>query len=368
MQGCFSLRIAFLQVGPGVGPITNNNFRFSQELVKHGHTVDLVGTNVAQSTYDNAPGTIRIVSLQSKSNLATIRGLAAYLQREKPDYLLPSGPVMHVVSAVAKIVARSSVKIYTRTHIETSLYLKERGYLNRQALRFLLWSVKNVADGHIAASRGAADDLAQVLGLPREEVSVLYNPPIDDEILALSHCDVDHPWIAERKTPVIVCVARLVEQKGIDTLVSAMHLVNRKREARLIILGEGSLRSRLEKQAVDLGVENVIDFHGHVTNPFAFMRKADLFVLSANYEGFANVVAEALACGCPVVSTDAPSGPREILSDGEFGTLVPVRQPEALSEAILAALEVRHDSSRLVERGMQFHVRNVTADLLSLLK
>ncbi|WP_116083511.1 glycosyltransferase [Tropicimonas sp. IMCC34011] len=362
------MHIAFLQVGPGIGPITNNNFRFSQELIKLGHKVDLVGTNVAASTYEKAPETIRIISLQSNSNLATIRGLSAYLKKENPDYLLPSGAVMHVVSAIAKMLSRSSVKIYTRTHIETSLYLKERGFLNRQLLRFLLWAFRNVADGHIAASRGAADDLARVIGVPQEKIDVLYNPSIDDDIIAMSHENVSHPWIMDRSAPVIVCVARLVEQKGIDTLVSAMALVNKRRKVRLIILGEGDLRGKFERQASDLRVDDLVDFHGHLDNPFKFMRKADLFVLSSNYEGFANVVAEALACGCPVVSTDAPSGPREILSDGDFGTIVPVRQPVELSKAILASLETSHDMGRLTSRGMRFHVRNITADLVKLLK
>jgi glycosyltransferase involved in cell wall biosynthesis len=362
------LRIAFLQVGPGVGPITNNNFRFSRELSKFGHAIDLVGTCVAPSTYENAPDSIRIISLQSKTNLTTVWALSRYLRQERPDFLLPSGPVMHVVSALAKIVARSHVKVFTRTHIETSLYLKERGFLNRQILRCLMWSLRNVADGHVAASRGAADDLAQVVGVPKEKIHVLYNPPIDDDIISLSHCAVDHPWIVKRTAPVLVSVARLVEQKGLDVLVSAMQIVNRERVVRLIVLGEGNLRDKLEKQALDLGVDKIIDFHGHVGNPFAFMRNADLFVLSANYEGFANVVAEALACGCPVVSTDAPSGPKEILSGGKFGALVPVRQPEALAKAILAALDNCHDKTKLSERGMQFHVENVTTHLLSILK
>jgi len=167
---------------------------------------------------------------------------------------------------------------------------------------------------------------------------------------------------------VLVCVARLEEQKGLDTLIEAVKLVSETREVRLIILGEGQLRRSLSEKAVKLGVQHIIDFHGHVDNPFAFLRKADLFVLSANYEGFANVVAEALVCGCPVVSTDAPSGPREILADGEFGTLVPIKNPNAMCTAILAALETSHNRNQLAERGMRFHVRRVTADLLTLLK
>lgn len=362
------MHFAFFQSNPGVGPVTNNNFKFSCELVKLGHTVDLVGTEVQASTWESAPESIRVISLGSRTSVGAVRPLVAYLKKERPDYLLASGAPLHIVSAVAKSVSGSPVKVYTRTHIEMTEYIKERSFLNRQVLLFFLRLSKNVVDGHLAASRGAADNLAQVIGLPPDRVGVLYNPPIDDTLLALSNNTVVHPWLKDRGEPVLVCVARLVEQKGLDTLVEAVKLVRDKREVRLIILGEGNLRYRLMGQAFDLGVQEFIDFYGHVDNPFAFMRQADLFVLSANYEGFANVVAEALACGCPVVSTDAPSGPREILANGEFGTLVPIKEPIALSSAILAALQTTHDRKRLVARGMRFHVKNVTADLLRLLK
>lgn len=362
------MHIAFFQSNPGVGPVTNNNFRFSQELTKFGFKVDLVGTKVQKSTWKHAPKSIRVVSLESGTSASAIRPLANYLKKERPDYLLPSGAPLHIVSAVAKAISRSKVKVYTRTHIEMTEYMKERGFLNRQILRFLLRLTRSAADGHLAASRGAADDLARVIGLPPDRVSVLYNPPIDDDLLSLSYRDVIHPWINDRSAPVLVSVARLVEQKGLDTLIEALKLVRERREVRLIILGEGQLRSVLTRQAVELGVQDIVDFHGHVDNPFAFMRKANLFVLSANYEGFANVVAEALACGCPVVSTDAPSGPREILADGEFGTLVPIKEPIALSAAIIASLDTPHEKQRLIERGMSFHVERVTSDLVRLLK
>jgi glycosyltransferase involved in cell wall biosynthesis len=358
------MHFAFFQSNPGVGPVTNNNFRFADELGKLGHTIDLVGTEVQRSTWEHAPKSIRVVSLGSATSIGAIRPLVAYLKKERPDYLLPSGPPLHIVSAVAKVMSGIPIKIYTRTHIETTEYLMERSFLNRQALRLLLRLSRNVVDGHLAASRGAADNLAKVIGLPSDRVSVLYNPPIDDALLALSHDEIVHPWIKDSKEPVLVCVARLVEQKGLDTLVEAVKLIRETREVRLIILGEGNLRNALMKQAFDLGIQEFIDFHGQVDNPFAFMRQADLFVLSANYEGFANVVAEALACGCPVVSTDAPSGPREILANGEFGGLVPIKEPRALSFAILAALETTHDRKRLVERGMRFHVSRVTSELL----
>lgn len=362
------MHIAFFQSNPGVGPITNNNFRFSQELIKLGHKIDLVGTEVQESTWKHAPESIRVISLGSQTSVGAIVPLVGYLKKERPDYILPSGAPLHIVSAVAKFISKSKTKVYTRTHIEMTEYMKERGFLNREVLRFLLRLTRNAADGHLAASRGAADNLAKVLGFPLDSVKVLYNPPIDDDLLALSYRDLVHPWISDRRVPVLVCVARLVEQKGLDTLIEAIKLVRASRDVRLIIIGEGQLRRVLSEQAVELGVQNIIDFYGHVDNPFAFMRQADLFVLSANYEGFANVVAEALACGCPVVSTDAPSGPREILADGEFGTLVPIKEPIALSSAILAALQTTHDRKRLVERGMRFHVKNVTADLLRLLK
>lgn len=362
------MKVAFFQSKPGIGPVTNDTFRFSQELSNAGHKIHLVGTVIPDSTRERAPENLRLICLGSKSTYSAVMPLVDYLKKERPSYLLPSGAPLHVASAVAKNISGFDGGILTLTHTEMTDYLLERSLLNRTYLKFMLRRFRNTADGHLASSRGAADNLAKVLGLPKDRIGVLYNPAVDDTLIARSHEAVDHPWLQSRSTPLIVCAARLVVSKGIDVLIDAMRFVTAERKVRLILLGSGPLEASLKQRASGVGLADMIDFRGHVDNPYAYMRQADLFVLPTNYEGFANVIAEALACGCPVVSTDAPSGPREILADGNFGTLVPRRNPAALASAICASLDSSHDKARLVERGMRFHAKRVTPELLSFLE
>jgi glycosyltransferase involved in cell wall biosynthesis len=360
-------RFAFFQVGPGIGPITNNNFRFGRVLIGRGNEVDLLGTLVSPKVFEAAPAEMRVVSLNARSFLRSGLPLIRYLRKEKPDVILASGPTLHVLIGFARKIARFRGLVVLRTHIETSIYLKERPWWNRWLLLSMMKLSYGFADRIVAASRGAADDLADIVGIDRARVGVLYNPPVDDELFVKAQEPVDHPWIADRRTPIIVTAARLAPQKALDVLLRAFAIVAASRSARLIVLGEGPDREQLEALAAELGIEQLVDFHGAVSNPFSYMSKADLFVLSSAFEGFANVVVEALACGCPVVSTDAPSGPREILDDGKYGRLVPVGDHEALAAAMSDALNETPDREYLKQRAARFHIERIVEDLTEIL-
>jgi glycosyltransferase involved in cell wall biosynthesis len=187
-------------------------------------------------------------------------------------------------------------------------------------------------------SRGAADDLARTSGLPRDRVEVVYNPVITPTMLALARQAPDHPWFAPGQPPVIVGAGRLTRQKDFFTLLRAFAEVRRRRPARLIILGEGEDRSALQALADDLGVADEVALPGFQENALAYMAGSAVFALSSAWEGLPTVLIEALAAGARVVSTDCPSGPREILQDGRLGALVPVGDAVALAAAILEAL------------------------------
>jgi glycosyltransferase involved in cell wall biosynthesis len=190
----------------------------------------------------------------------------------------------------------------------------------------------------VAVSRGAADDLAHTAGLPREDIEVVYNPVITPRVMALARQTADHPWLAPSEPPVILGVGRLTRQKDFATLIRAFAEVRRTRSARLIILGEGEDRPALEALAADLGVAGDVALPGFRTNAVTYMAASALFVLSSAWEGLPTVLIEALAAGTRVVSTDCPSGPREILRAGELGALVPVGDAPALAAAIADAL------------------------------
>jgi len=208
-----------------------------------------------------------------------------------------------------------------------------------------------LADVRICISEGVADDVARLARFRRDRIEVIYNPI---EMLAdPSADDFEGLWEGTQAKRVLT-VGRLVEQKNLPLLLEAFSRVIEKMDARLVILGEGPLRGTLERKVAALGLERAVKLSGFMTNPASAYNSADLFVLSSDFEGFGNVIVEALACGVPVVSTDCPSGPREILSDGEFGTLVPCCDPDALADAMLAALAREHDTERLKARASDF--------------
>jgi glycosyltransferase involved in cell wall biosynthesis len=194
------------------------------------------------------------------------------------------------------------------------------------------------ASSIVAVSQGAADDLAQSSGLPRDRVEVVYNPVITDTTIASARLAPDHHWFAPGQPPVILGVGRLTRQKDFPTLIRAFAEVRRALPARLIILGEGEDRNQLTALADDLGVSQDVALPGFRNAP-AYMASSALFVLSSAWEGLPTVLIEALAAGARVVSTDCPSGPREILQEGRLGALVPVGDVAALAAAMRRALE-----------------------------
>ena len=170
----------------------------------------------------------------------------------------------------------------------------------------------------------------------------------------------------------ILAAGRLHVSKDFPTLLRAFSLVRKEIPSRLVILGEGEKRKELEDLAQELGIRKDHDLPGFVENPYKYMKHATVFVLSSQWEGFGNVLVEAMACGCPVISTDCPSGPREILRDGEYGVLVPPKDSEKLAQGILRVLENQDLRRELSEKGkkraLDFTVDRAVEEYVKLVK
>jgi glycosyltransferase involved in cell wall biosynthesis len=210
------------------------------------------------------------------------------------------------------------------------------------------------ADAAICVSQGVAEDLIKVTGMPRQKTHVVYNPIVSLELEQKAQESIAHPWFALDDSPVILAVGRLVPQKGYSTLLRAFSIIRQKHPAHLLILGEGQERISLEALAKQLDLTENVQMPGSVKNPYAYMARARLLVLSSEWEGLPNVLVEALACGTPVVSTDCRSGPSEILDGGRFGRLVPVGDADALALAILETLQETPDRNLLRQRAQDF--------------
>ncbi|WP_251963228.1 glycosyltransferase, partial [Salinibacter ruber] len=179
-------------------------------------------------------------------------------------------------------------------------------------------------DRRIAVSKGVAIAAEKFIGVRFQRFDIIYNPVVGPKTFELAEQSVDHSWFADERPPVVLGTGRLVEEKGFSTLLRAFAEVVRARRARLVILGEGKERPVLEQQAERLGVSDHVWMPGFVSNPMKYMADAEAFVLSSKSEGLGNVLVEAMACGTPVVSTDCPGGPSEVLQEGKHGRLVPV--------------------------------------------
>jgi glycosyltransferase involved in cell wall biosynthesis len=245
----------------------------------------------------------------------------------------------NLVAVWAARLAGRVVPVIVTEHNTLSQETSRQSRLSGKLWPHLLRTFYPWATTIVAVSRGAADDLARTSGLPRDRVEVVYNPVITPTMMALARQAPDHPWFAAGQPPVILGVGRLTRQKDFATLLRAFAEVRRQRPARLLILGEGEDRPALEALATELAVADDLALPGFQENALAFMAGSAVFALSSAWEGLPTVLIEALAAGTRVVSTDCPSGPREILQDGRLGALVPVGNAAALAAAILEAMD-----------------------------
>ena len=390
----------FVQSFEGSGGAERVFLNLGCGLLAQGLRVDLVMARHQGHFLDQIPAGIRVVDLKVKSAreslgvihklgrdawfwarmvltkkphyaLGALPGLADYLQQVRPDAVIAAMHYPNLVSVVARDLARVQAKVVLTVHNTLSQEIANSKSKHR------CFKVSKVevdqrlfprADAVVAVSQGVADDLARTLSLPAATFTTIYNPVDIERILQLTAEPLTHPWFTGDGPPVLLAVGGFKPAKDHATLLRAFALVRKKRPVRLILLGEGSLRERLTRQAEELGVTADLEMPGFVDNPFQYMAHASLFVLSSVFEGLGMVLIEALACGCPAVSTDCPSGPQEILDRGRYGTLVPVGDEKALAAAILQALDAPLDKAKLAARGSEFSLTRATEHYLRLLE
>jgi len=271
----------------------------------------------------------------------------------------------NVFMYVAAWFARTDALVIFSHHIHAGTYFEQSsGYKPLLSKLLMKWFYPR-ADHLITVSQGVADSLIEIFNLDETRVSIIYNPIVDQDLIRQSKQPVEHSFFDNNDCPIILAAARLHPPKDFETLLVAFNKARQDRRLKLLIIGEGKMRTEIESRITDLSLTDDVSMPGYIDNPYAYMRKSDLFVLSSNREGFGNVVAEALACGVKVVSSDCFCGPAEILEDGKWGKLVPVEDPDALAQAMLDALDEPPRST--LERAMDFTVESAASAYISLL-
>ncbi len=322
-------------------------------FVEQGLSIDLVLVRAEGPFLEMVPPEVRVVNLQGKRLLASLPALVRYLKQNQPPVLLSAMEDTNIVALWSRRLAGVSTRLVVSVHNTLSRESQNSTQLKRRIAPYLARQFYSWADAVVTVSQGSADDMVR-LGFPGDRIQVIYNPVVTPELLSKTSEPLNHPWFQPGSPPVLLGVGRLEKQKDFSTLIRAFAQVRQKRPARLMILGEGTERPRLEALVQKLGIAADVALPGFVANPYAYMAKASAFVLSSLFEGLPTVLIEAMAAGAPVVSTDCESGPSEILARGQYGRLVPVGSSGEMAEAILATLDAPADSKVLQQRATEF--------------
>lgn len=320
---------------------------------RFGYRVDIVGFRDSTLFYpDELPPNARFIDLGTRGKWPTLFRLWRYVHRHRPGAVVGTGHLSNLVVAWLNRLPRVRARCILTVHSSPSVSGRpERARRRHQRLRQIR-RVYRHADAVVAVSKGLVAELREVVGLRGVPLHAIYNGVLMPDLSARARLRVDHPWLADRATPVILAAGHLALVKDYATLIDAFARLRCRVACRLVIIGEGSQRDALQAQIRGHGLEGEIDLAGYADNPYAWMARADVFVLSSRSEGMSNVVAEALGLGLRIVSTDCPSGPREILGDGAWGRLVPVGDAEALAKAMGEAL-AEGDSPEIPETAVR---------------
>lgn len=356
-------RIAVLLPSFRAGGAQKMLLNIATEITELGYELDLPMIRTDGPFEDKTPEDANVIDLGGSRAITCLPSLVSYLRDTEPDVLLTSLEAPNLIAIWAKHIAGVDTRVVIRVANVNSQRREQRG--KRRILPFLERHTYCHADRIVAISNGVERDLVQQFSVPRELIEVIHNPAFSADILSLREEQPDHEWFHNDDLTVILGVGRLVPQKDFGTLIDAFDHLRTDHDAKLLILGEGEQRPDLERRIAKLGLTEDVSLPGFVDNPYKYMYHADLFVLSSMYEGFGNVIVEALACETPVVSTDCPGGPSEILQNGAYGQLVDVGDPAALAAAMSNALAQDTDPTALLERARDFSVSSITEQYLS---
>jgi len=310
---------------------------------KKEYSVSFIGKKIEESFKTQISKNISVDCLGNFFMPGMFFSLVKYFRKKHPDIFVSASPHINTLVVIAKIISGVKTKIVLTEHNNFSFFAitarsSYRRFVAKYILPYFMRIFYPLSDAIICVSKGVAEDLIKIIKY-KNKVEIIYNPAQNNRIYELMEESVNHPYFLNPKIPIILAAGRLVRQKDYPTLFLAFKLIIKKMPARLVILGEGSEREKLEKLVLQLGISENVVFLGYQKNPYKYMKNASIFVLSSIEEGFGNVIVEAMACGTPVVSTNCKSGPGEIIENNKNGILVPVGDYKALSEAIIRVFE-----------------------------
>lgn len=326
-------------------------------FAKRGLAVDLVLARVEGPYLSEVDSNVGVVDLKASRISLSLPQLVYYLRRAKPNAMLSAQSHVNVIAILARWLAAVPIRLVIS---ERDLSFSDRpGLGKRRLVNQAMKILYPYADHIVSVSTRVSDELSKRIDIREDRLSVIYNPIDMISVETLKKSRPDHPFLS-KDFAIIISVGRLDAIKGHDSLLRSISMIESRRNIRALLLGEGPLKAELQQLAKSLHIEDIVDFVGFQKNPFAWMAASDVFVLSSLSDAMPNAMIQAIACGIPVVSTDCPGGPAEILENGRWGRLVPINDPQAMASAIEEILAGSNPPNTR-ERAKAFDV-NVIAD------
>lgn len=340
----------------------------AHEFARAGYDVSFVLMKAEGELLAEAQSAFSVESLDITRVRQLPLALARYIRRQRPDILIAAMWPLTVFAVAGKMLSGVRCKILVSEHNTLSIQYSSRGKLHRLLMRLSMMVGYRFAQARVGVSEGVIRDIAALACMKVDRFRTIHNPlPPRQTPTAAEVERADACW-RDSELPRLLTVGSFKSQKNQQLLLAAFAELLKTTDAQLMLLGEGQLRPQLERQARELNIADRVLMPGFFSDPTPFYHTADLFVLSSDYEGFGNVIVEALATGTPVVSTDCPSGPADILAGGVYGTLVPVKDRLALARGMAQALATTHDADVLRARASHFAPPVAAAGYLELLK
>jgi glycosyltransferase involved in cell wall biosynthesis len=310
-----------------------NAWVLARELSNRGVNVTIVVHQLRGELVPLLPQGIPVVSLDGVRTLQDVLRLRRFLLAERPSILMANVDHNNIAAGLANALSGCATRLVICQHNPLSDSYHATVNWKHRVVPWFYGALSPFIGHSVAVSNGIANELVHHAHLPAANVSTIFNAVIGDDFADRANQPLQHPWLANKDRPVFVTAGRLVEMKDQRTLLRAFAIHLQAHKARLMILGAGPMLGDLRALVAELDIAEHVEFTGFVPNPLSYMRAADAFVLSSRSEGFGNVLVEAMGCGTPVISTDCPYGPGDILARGRYGILVPPQDPEALAPA-----------------------------------
>jgi glycosyltransferase involved in cell wall biosynthesis len=359
--------LAILASFSGEGGVERMILNLAKGLLCLGCRVELLCIREDSPHLKQLPSDIKIIPLGVRHALQAVMPLAGYLRKNRPDGLIAAKDRAGQAAVLARLLSGVQTRLAIRIGTTVSAAIKDRPFYQKWAWYLPMRILYARADRIIGVSEGVAQDIRRITGLDSTHVIALPNPVIHKGIYELATHSTGHIWLDKPTCPVILGIGRLTRQKDFHTLIKAFSLVYQKMDCRLVILGRGRDEASLRSLAQQLKVATAVDFAGWSPNPYAFLSKASLFVLSSRWEGSPNVLTEAMALGVPCVATDCPSGPSELLTGELSRHLVPVEDHEAMARAMLDTLQTPPNAQLLKDAVRPYEIQNSARHYLNAL-